>query len=126
LEEVDKHITTCPQTAQAASREGKYLAKYINEMQQRKKKQGIENSKSGVELMTDYPPFSFKSEGTFAYIGNREAVAEVGGYDAGGFVTWFLYRSVYLSKQVSWRNKFSLASDWTKSLIFGRDISSAP
>jgi NADH dehydrogenase FAD-containing subunit len=123
LEEVDKKVTSYPQTAQVASREGQYVGKYLNELRKRKAKQNLENADAGVAVMADYPPFSFKSQGVFAYIGGNEAVAEVSGGTSGGFWTWFLYRSVYLSKQVSLRNKFSLASDWTKSILFGRDIS---
>jgi NADH dehydrogenase FAD-containing subunit len=120
LEEVDKNITTYPQTAQVASKEGRYLAKFLNELQKRKKKSP---TKSENDLMSNYPPFTFKSQGAFAYIGGYESVAEIEGQTSSGFWTWFLYRSVYLSKQVSWKNKFCLATDWTKSLLFGRDIS---
>lgn len=127
LEEVDKEITALPATAQVASREGVYVGKYLNELQRRRNLISNENanktSTSDTNIMIDYPAFHFKNQGIFAYIGSHEAVAEVGGHYSGGFMTWLLYRSVYLSKQVSLRNRFALASDWTKTLLFGRDIS---
>ena len=41
------------------------------------------------------------------------------GTGAAGFALW---RSVYLSKQVSWRNRVLVALDWAKAKSFGRDI----
>jgi len=126
LQEVDKNITSFPQTAQVASKEGKYLAGYLNELAKRRKKiakfDGQEPN-NDYKLMDSYPPFTFQNQGVFAYIGGNEAVADISGYSTGGFGTWFLYRSVYLSKQVSLKNRFALASDWSKSLLFGRDCS---
>ncbi|KAL0479260.1 NADH:quinone reductase [Acrasis kona] len=126
LHEVDKNITSFPQTAQVASKEGAYLSKYLNELA--KKKKSIPNFNgqeptNDFKLMDTYPAFTFENQGVFAYIGANQAVADISGYSTGGFATWFLYRSVYLSKQVSLKNRFALASDWSKSLIFGRDCS---
>lgn len=36
-----------------------------------------------------------------------------------GFLLW---RSVYLSKQVSLRNRVLVLMDWAKTRVFGRDI----
>lgn len=36
-----------------------------------------------------------------------------------GFLLW---RSIYLSKQVSWRNRVLVFVDWVKTRVFGRDI----
>jgi NADH:ubiquinone reductase (non-electrogenic) len=36
-----------------------------------------------------------------------------------GFLLW---RSVYLSKQVSFRNRVLVLFDWAKTRVFGRDI----
>jgi NADH dehydrogenase FAD-containing subunit len=33
-----------------------------------------------------------------------------------------VWKSVYLSKQVSWRNRLLVVNDWMKRNIFGRDI----
>ncbi|CAN0112817.1 unnamed protein product, partial [Hapterophycus canaliculatus] len=39
-----------------------------------------------------------------------------------GTTGYLLWRSIYLSKQVSWRNRFLVGTDWVKTKIFGRDI----
>ena len=39
-----------------------------------------------------------------------------------GSLGFGLWRSVYLSKQVSGRNRLLVAVDWFKTKIFGRDI----
>jgi NADH dehydrogenase FAD-containing subunit len=39
-----------------------------------------------------------------------------------GEAGFYLWRSVYLSKQVSWRNRVLVAVDWVKTRVFGRDI----
>lgn len=42
-----------------------------------------------------------------------------------GFGAWWLWRSVYLSKQYSLRNKLYVGVNWLKTWIFGRDITRA-
>jgi len=39
-----------------------------------------------------------------------------------GAVGFLLWRSVYLSKQVSTRNRVLILFDWAKTRFFGRDI----
>jgi NADH dehydrogenase FAD-containing subunit len=38
-----------------------------------------------------------------------------------GFVAWVLWRSVYLTKLGSWRNRLQVPMDWSRTLLFGRD-----
>ncbi|CAM9362539.1 unnamed protein product, partial [Phaeothamnion confervicola] len=71
-------------------------------------------------------PFQFLNLGILAYVGDASALAQlqvdqqrVKGTGAAGFLLW---RSIYLSKQVSWRNRAMVAVDWMKTRIFGRDI----
>jgi len=67
---------------------------------------------------------------SLAYIGADESVADFGAnlpylthnVAFTGFGAWWLWRSVYLSKQVSWKSKFMVAVDWIKNGIFGRDL----
>lgn len=40
----------------------------------------------------------------------------------GGWAGWILWRSVYLTKQVAFRNRVLVLFDWMKSRVFGRDI----
>lgn len=38
-----------------------------------------------------------------------------------GFVSWFIWRSAYLTRVISWRNRFYVAVNWATTLVFGRD-----
>ena len=69
--------------------------------------------------------FNYNSMGSLAYLGNA-AVADFGGgnaYMGANLAAKYLWRSVYWSKQVSMRTRILLMMDWTKELLFGRDIS---
>lgn len=80
-------------------------------------------------------PFEFLSLGILAYVGNRRAIAQVEvssgsqdedkqliSFNQAGVAGWILWRSVYLTKQVAFRNRVLVLFDWVKSQIFGRDI----
>ncbi|EKX34558.1 hypothetical protein GUITHDRAFT_98053 [Guillardia theta CCMP2712] len=82
-------------------------------------------------------PFQFLSLGLLAYVGGRSAIAQVEvGMDSphktgtqllrlskqSGLAGWILWRSVYLTKQVAFRNRVLVLFDWMKSRVFGRDI----
>lgn len=45
------------------------------------------------------------------------------GISHAGFVSWFIWRSAYLTRVVSWRNRFYVAVNWATTLVFGRDNS---
>ncbi|CAN1282272.1 Internal alternative NAD(P)H-ubiquinone oxidoreductase A1, mitochondrial, partial [Linum perenne] len=45
------------------------------------------------------------------------------GISMAGFVSWFIWRSAYLTRVVSWRNRFYVAVNWLTTMVFGRDIS---
>jgi len=40
-----------------------------------------------------------------------------------GMSSWFIWRSTYLSRLGSWRLRLQVPVDWTKTFMFGRDIS---
>lgn len=40
-----------------------------------------------------------------------------------GMIAFLIWRSAYLTKQVSWVNKCLIPMYWLKALLFGRDIS---
>ncbi|KAG2373515.1 hypothetical protein C9374_012122 [Naegleria lovaniensis] len=112
LEQIDnEYYSPLPLTAQVASRQGKYLAECLNQIE--------EQNEENVNLT----PFMYKHLGSFAYIGSNHAVADLGAMKMGGFTTWWLYRAAYFSKQVSWKNRYCLASDWIRTTLFGRDVS---
>lgn len=64
-----------------------------------------------------------------AYVGSSKAAidtqksvgpAEVAFYGNFAFLLW---RSVYITKQVSFRNRVLILFDWLKTRVFGRDLS---
>ena len=70
--------------------------------------------------------FQFLNLGTLAYTGGNSALAQVAvdkkAIKSSGEVGFLLWRSVYLSKQVSLRNRTLVFFDWIKTRLWGRDI----
>lgn len=96
-----------PVTAQVAQQEGRYLAVALNRISKNK----------------TVHPFKFKNLGMLAYVGGNKALADTPQYKGSGFTTFLFWRSVYLTKLVSLKNKILVLFDWFKNFIFGRDIS---
>eukprot|EP00884_Botryococcus_braunii_P014580 jgi/Botrbrau1/23122/Bobra.0243s0052.1 len=82
---------------------------------------------NGVEGLEFYKPFEFLSLGLMAYIGNDKAVTQLEAGKANlqlwDYPAFLLWRSVYITKQVSFRNRVLILFDWLKARVFGRDIS---
>jgi NADH:ubiquinone reductase (non-electrogenic) len=92
-------------TAQVASSQGVYLSSVFN---------SNDFSKG----------FEYNHLGSLAYIGSDEAIADLPfGVHIGGALTYYFWRSAYLSNLFSIRNKSLVMFDWTKKSFFGRDIS---
>lgn len=96
-----------PATAQVAEQQGRYLGRAFRRRAAGKR----------VE------PFVYKKMGMLAYVGGNRAVADLPGIKGSGFVTFLFWRSVYLSKLVSARNRVLVFFDWMKSHVLGRDLS---
>lgn len=99
--------TPLPATSQVAQQQGKYLAKALT---RRARNKPVE-------------PFQYKHLGMLAYIGANRALADLENIKGRGWATWLFWRSAYLTKIVSVRNKVSIVFDWIRARIFGRDIS---
>jgi NADH dehydrogenase len=67
-------------------------------------------------------PFDFRTIGQLAAIGRRTGVARVLGVNFSGFVAWWLWRTIYLSKLPRFEKKCRVAIDWTLDLIFTKDF----
>ena len=67
--------------------------------------------------------FEYKSKGQMAIIGKRSGIASVFGMNIHGFLAWWLWRSVYLSKISRLEKRVRVLLDWTIDLFFDRDIS---
>ena len=96
-----------PATAQVAQQQGKYLAR------------ALEQGRQGKPV----EPFHFKASGMLAYIGGGEALADLPQVKWSGRGAWLFWRSVYLTKLVSFANKVKVLFDWVKARLFGRDLS---
>ncbi|MDQ2768498.1 MAG: NAD(P)/FAD-dependent oxidoreductase, partial [Gemmatimonadota bacterium] len=97
---------TYPPTAQHAQREGVRVARNI------------------VATMRGEPlePFSFSTIGLLASIGQRTGVANILGVNFSGFLAWWLWRTIYLSKLPRLEKKLRVALDWTLDILFSKDV----
>jgi NADH:ubiquinone reductase (H+-translocating) len=95
-----------PPTAQHAIRQGKILAHNIKAVIRGKKKK----------------PFDFTTLGQLAALGRRTGVAQIMGFNFSGFIAWWLWRTIYLSKLPRFEKKVRVALDWTLDLIFSKDL----
>src|SRR5712675_1644099 len=89
-----------PRTAQHAMREGNIVAQNI----------------VAVLLRRPLKSFSFKTIGLLASIGRRIGVARIFGFNFSGFLAWWMWRTVYLSKLPGFAKKVRVAFDWTLDL----------
>ncbi|QNI31668.1 NAD(P)/FAD-dependent oxidoreductase [Alloacidobacterium dinghuense] len=95
-----------PPTAQHALRQGKTVAKNVTA-----------TIRGGTKTR-----FSFSTLGLLAAIGRRTGVANILGINFSGFVAWFLWRTIYLSKLPRLEKKVRVALDWTLDLLFSKDL----
>ena len=95
-----------PPTAQHALREGKVLAHNITATLRGGQKK----------------PFIFTALGQLAAIGKRTGVANILGMNFSGFLAWWLWRTIYLSKLPRLEKKLRVMMDWTLDLVFSKDL----
>lgn len=96
----------CPPTAQHALREGKVAARNI-----------VASLHGGKKKA-----FSFKTIGQLAAIGRRTGVASMFGWNFSGFIAWWMWRTIYLSKLPRFEKKLRVALDWTLDVLFSKDL----
>lgn len=124
----DCAVSGCAPTAQAANQQGKYLGRLFRDT-------GLDESK--IDTNDD---FIYHYKGSLAYVGAGKGVAEIKGlwdlkslwdtYPAvndqvrvQGSSAFAIWRSLYFSKLMSFRNQAQVGFDWLKASFFGRDIS---
>jgi len=95
-----------PSTAQHALRQARLVAKNITA-----------TVRGGTKKK-----FSFATIGQLAAIGRRSGVANILGFNFSGFIAWWLWRSIYLSKLPRMEKKVRVALDWTLDLVFSKDL----
>jgi NADH dehydrogenase len=96
-----------PALAQIAEKEAKTVAKNIKLLSVNK----------------SLEKFSYKNSGTLISLGKWMATGEIGGITFSGHFAWWLWRTIYLAKFLSWRKKIRVAIDWTVNAFSPRDIS---
>ncbi|XP_057961310.1 internal alternative NAD(P)H-ubiquinone oxidoreductase A1, mitochondrial-like [Malania oleifera] len=122
LEQTGKPVL--PALAQVAEREGKFLMGLFNMIG--KQNGGKAFGAKGIPLGE---PFVYKHLGSMATVGRYKALVDLRqskdgkGLSLAGFVSWLIWRSAYLTRVVSWRNRFYVAVNWATTLVFGRDNS---
>jgi NADH dehydrogenase len=95
-----------PPTAQHALRQGKVLARNLR-----------------AALGGGTPkPFAYSMLGQLAAIGKRTGVANILGLNSSGFLAWFLWRMIYLSKLPRLQKKVRVALNWTLDSFFSKDL----
>lgn len=96
-----------PCTAQAAERQGRYLAEAL----------------SDIATNKEPKPFVFKPWGMLAYVGGYKAIHDLPVDKSQGLHSWILWRSAYATGLGSWRLRMQVPIDWFKTFFFGRDTS---
>lgn len=155
-------------TAQVASQEGSFLARLFNQMAKTEEIEGqlavlseeqakaankeardhvfgeIKDLQKRLRRVKQMGPFEYSHQGSMAYIGSEKAVADIswltGNLASGGQLTYFFWKSAYLSMcfssecspqrvarqqltSITARNRVLVFMDWIKSYCFGRDVS---
>lgn len=82
---------TLPKTAQVASQQAAYLAKALNKI-----------DKTPLDAAR---PFAFRNLGTMTYLGNWKAIHQSSADHLTGWAAWVLWRTAYLTRSMSLRNK---------------------
>eukprot|EP01018_Ginkgo_biloba_P021990 Gb_25889 [translate_table: standard] len=112
-----------PALAQVAERQGKYMAHLLNQLG---KAGGGRGGSSIDKALGDQ--FVYKHMGSMASVGRYKALVDLRqskvakGMSFAGFVSWLVWRSAYLTRVLSWRNRFYVAVNWATTFVFGRDI----
>jgi NADH dehydrogenase len=95
-----------PPTAQHALRQGKVLARNV----------------IAALRGTTKQPFVFSTIGQLAAIGRRTGVANIMGVNFSGFIAWWMWRTIYLSKLPRLEKKLRVALGWSLDLFFAKDL----
>lgn len=127
--------TPLPALAQVAEQQGRYLAKILNDAAGATASGEATASSDGKldpleTALAAAPAFKYEHLGSMASVGGTSAVIELGQKGPEnrlvrwtGFSSWIAWRSAYLTRLGTMKHRLYVMSDWTMSLIFGRDVS---
>jgi NADH dehydrogenase len=95
-----------PPTAQNAEAQAKIAAHNLHAL-----------IKNGQKKKLEY-----SSKGQMAVIGKKSGIATIFGINLHGFLAWWVWRTIYLSKIPRLEKRIRILLDWTVDLFFDRDI----
>ncbi|KAK6917480.1 FAD/NAD(P)-binding domain [Dillenia turbinata] len=112
LEQTGRQVL--PALAQVAERQGKYMVELFNKIGQQNGGRAfcLKNIQLGE-------PFQYKHLGSMASVGRYKALVDLRqskdakGLSVAGFLGWLVWRSAYLSRVISWRNRFYVGLVWS-------------
>jgi len=67
--------------------------------------------------------FRYYHKGDLISLGSWLAVAEVYWFHSLGHFAWWMWRTIYLFKIISWRKRIKVAVEWTLNIFANRDVS---
>jgi len=113
-------------TAQVAEQQGLWLGRTLNA--------ALAQCRGDRDALWSYvppEPFRYVHRGAMVLLGRfagasdftRGApVAPLYGSTLQGITAWLLWRSAYLTQLGSWRNRVLVPLNWTRTMLFGRDV----
>ena len=66
--------------------------------------------------------FTYHSKGSMVSIGQWFAIGQIFSFRISGRLTWWLWRTIYLFKFISWKKRLRIVIDWTLDMFYPRDI----
>ncbi len=96
-----------PQLAQVATKQGPAAAENIRKL--------VNGESRSLQR------FTYHHQGVLVSLGQWKAAGKVKGVTVTGPVAWFIWRTVYLFKLLSFRKKVRVAVEWTLNLFSPRD-----
>lgn len=99
--------------------------KYVPALAQATVEEATRTAKNIELLLNGKNPkeFIYHHKGNLVSLGYGMALGEVANFTFWGHITWWVWRTVYLSKIISWKKKVKIAIEWTINLFQPRDIS---
>ena len=104
-----------PPLAQVAEQQGKFLANYLNNI----------NYLDNMDNFEENYKFNYNHLGSMVSLTTGNGILEVGNnkkYKFTGLKSWLAWRSAYLTKLQTSKNKINIASQWLGTFIKGREI----
>lgn len=120
-------------TAQVAEQQGAYIAAGLIAASEAAAAAGLAPTAAAAAIsahLAARPPFSYQHKGSLAALGRFAAAADftggapappLAGATLSGLAAFIVWRSAYLTKLGSWRNRIQVPLDWLRTFIFGRD-----